>query len=65
MIRQSRPTDEKREMGRRPCTEKEEVNRGAWTTEEDGILADYVEAHGEGRWGSLPEKAGCHDIIFA
>ncbi|KAK4774952.1 hypothetical protein SAY86_009887 [Trapa natans] len=43
---------------RKPCWEKEEVNRGAWTAEEDRILTDYVKANGDGRWETLPSKAG-------
>ncbi|XP_038985427.1 transcription factor MYB1-like [Phoenix dactylifera] len=45
-------------MGRKPCCSKEDLNRGAWTAEEDRILKAYIKANGEGRWGSLPKKAG-------
>ncbi|GAB4836934.1 Transcription factor MYB1 [Ancistrocladus abbreviatus] len=45
-------------MGRRPCCSKEGLNRGAWTAQEDKILSDYVRAHGEGKWNSLPRRAG-------
>ncbi|WOL19514.1 transcription factor MYB23-like [Canna indica] len=34
------------------------VNRGAWTAEEDQKLMEYVKAHGEKNWRSLPVKAG-------
>ncbi|KAF8388744.1 hypothetical protein HHK36_025424 [Tetracentron sinense] len=44
-------------MGRSPCCSKEGMNRGAWTTIEDRILADYIKIHGEGRWRNLPKKA--------
>ncbi|CAL1376461.1 unnamed protein product [Linum trigynum] len=45
-------------MGRRPCCSKEGLNRGAWTAMEDTKLADYIAAHGEGKWRDLPLKAG-------
>ncbi|XAR53476.1 hypothetical protein NMG60_11022042 [Bertholletia excelsa] len=45
-------------MGRSPCCSKEGLNRGAWHATEDKILTDYIKAHGEGRWRSLPKKAG-------
>ncbi|KAL6000155.1 hypothetical protein ACLOJK_034833 [Asimina triloba] len=45
-------------MGRSPCCSKEGLNRGAWSATEDKILSDYIKAHGEGRWRSLPKKAG-------
>ncbi|RDX83046.1 Transcription factor TT2, partial [Mucuna pruriens] len=45
-------------MGRSPCCSKEGLNRGAWTAQEDKVLTDYVTLHGEGRWRSLPQKAG-------
>ncbi|KAL4195843.1 hypothetical protein AMTRI_Chr04g243120 [Amborella trichopoda] len=46
------------EMGRSPCCSKEGLNRGAWTTQEDKILTDYINTHGEGKWRTLPKKAG-------
>ncbi|GMH10759.1 hypothetical protein Nepgr_012600 [Nepenthes gracilis] len=45
-------------MGRRPCCSKEGLNRGAWTAQEDEILSEYIKAHGEGKWNSLPRRAG-------
>ncbi|XP_008784297.1 transcription factor MYB1-like isoform X2 [Phoenix dactylifera] len=45
-------------MGRKPCCSGEDLNRGAWTAEEDRILKSYIKDHGEGRWRSLPKKAG-------
>ncbi|XP_066347502.1 transcription factor MYB1-like [Miscanthus floridulus] len=45
-------------MGRKPCCPKEGLNRGAWTSMEDGILVSYIQKHGEGKWGSLPRRAG-------
>ncbi|XP_062208930.1 transcription factor MYB1-like [Phragmites australis] len=45
-------------MGRKPCCPKEGLNRGAWTAMEDDILVSYIEKHGEGKWGSLPKRAG-------
>ncbi|XP_010273928.1 PREDICTED: myb-related protein Myb4-like [Nelumbo nucifera] len=45
-------------MGRSPCCSKEGLNRGAWTALEDKILIAYIKAHGEGKWRSLPKRAG-------
>lgn len=45
-------------MGRSPCCVKEGLNRGAWTSQEDKILKDYIKVHGEGKWRSLPKRAG-------
>ncbi|PKI70067.1 hypothetical protein CRG98_009530 [Punica granatum] len=35
-------------MGRRPCCQKGEMKKGAWTALEDKILTDYITAYGEG-----------------
>ncbi|KAJ1437135.1 SANT/Myb domain [Sesbania bispinosa] len=45
-------------MGRSPCCSKEGLNRGAWTAQEDKILRDYVNLHGQGKWRNLPQRAG-------
>ncbi|KAH9299092.1 hypothetical protein KI387_030774, partial [Taxus chinensis] len=46
-------------MGRSPCCSKDaDLNRGAWTTDEDSILAEYIRIHGDGSWRALPQKAG-------
>ncbi|XVE82232.1 hypothetical protein DITRI_Ditri15bG0131400 [Diplodiscus trichospermus] len=45
-------------MGRSPCCEKVGLKRGRWTAEEDEILTNYIQAHGEGSWRSLPKNAG-------
>ncbi|XP_047335316.1 transcription factor MYB1-like [Impatiens glandulifera] len=47
-------------MGRRSscCGKEEGLNRGAWTAGEDKSLTDYINAHGEGKWRSLPKRAG-------
>ncbi|KAI3460679.1 hypothetical protein Pfo_017342 [Paulownia fortunei] len=45
-------------MGRSPCCEKAHTNKGAWTKEEDQRLINYIRAHGEGSWRSLPKAAG-------
>ncbi|KAJ3680703.1 hypothetical protein LUZ60_016981 [Juncus effusus] len=37
---------------------KEVVNRGAWTEEEDKRLMEYVRIHGDKKWRTLPSKAG-------
>lgn len=45
-------------MGRAPCCEKVGLKKGRWTAEEDEILTNYIRAHGEGSWRSLPKNAG-------
>nr|A0A4D6Q411.1 RecName: Full=Transcription factor MYB1; AltName: Full=Myb-related protein 1; Short=CcMYB1 [Crocosmia x crocosmiiflora]QCF41220.1 transcription factor [Crocosmia x crocosmiiflora] len=45
-------------MGRKPCCSKEGMNRGAWASMEDKILVTYIKTHGEGKWRSLPKRAG-------
>uniref|UniRef100_A0ACD5VIK4 Uncharacterized protein n=1 Tax=Avena sativa TaxID=4498 RepID=A0ACD5VIK4_AVESA len=34
------------------------LKRGPWTAEEDEVLARFVEREGEGRWRTLPRRAG-------
>lgn len=43
---------------RKPCCEKKDTNKGAWSKEEDQKLIDYIQKHGEGSWRSLPHAAG-------
>ncbi|KAJ0666016.1 putative transcription factor MYB family [Helianthus annuus] len=45
-------------MGRAPCCAKVGLHRGAWSDEEDKLLTNYIQTHGEGQWRSLPSKAG-------
>ncbi|KAI9123058.1 hypothetical protein K1719_005947 [Acacia pycnantha] len=44
--------------GRAPCCDKVGLKKGRWTSEEDKILTDYIQLHGEGSWRSLPKNAG-------
>ncbi|CAA7016366.1 unnamed protein product [Microthlaspi erraticum] len=41
-----------------PCCTKMGMKRGPWTVEEDEILVDFIKKEGEGRWRSLPKRAG-------
>lgn len=43
---------------RKPCCDKVDKNKGAWSKQEDEKLIDYIKAHGEGCWRSLPQAAG-------
>ncbi|PWA93583.1 homeodomain-like protein [Artemisia annua] len=45
-------------MGRAPCCAKVGLHRGAWSDEEDKLLTNYIQTHGEGLWRSMPSKAG-------
>ncbi|KAK3026375.1 hypothetical protein RJ639_040464 [Escallonia herrerae] len=41
-----------------PCCSKVGMKRGPWTPEEDELLATYIRREGEGRWRTLPKRAG-------
>ncbi|RXH85351.1 hypothetical protein DVH24_042119 [Malus domestica] len=41
-----------------PCCAKVGLKRGPWTPEEDELLANYIKKEGEGRWRTLPKRAG-------
>ena len=41
-----------------PCCIKVGLKRGPWTPEEDEVLANYIKKEGEGRWRTLPKRAG-------
>ncbi|KAJ6945007.1 hypothetical protein NC651_000136 [Populus alba x Populus x berolinensis] len=41
-----------------PCCIKVGLKRGPWTPEEDELLVNYIKKEGEGRWRTLPKKAG-------
>ncbi|XP_010274638.1 PREDICTED: transcription repressor MYB6-like [Nelumbo nucifera] len=45
-------------MTRKPCCDKQDTNKGAWSKQEDQKLIDYIRDHGEGCWRSLPKAAG-------
>ncbi|KAA8530640.1 hypothetical protein F0562_005426 [Nyssa sinensis] len=45
---------------RKPCCDKQDMNKGAWTKQEDEKLMDYIRTHGEGCWRTLPKAAGLH-----
>ncbi|KAK4409245.1 Transcription repressor [Sesamum angolense] len=40
------------------CSNVGGLKRGPWTAEEDELLAAYIKREGEGRWRTLPKKAG-------
>ncbi|KAJ8468125.1 hypothetical protein OPV22_030677 [Ensete ventricosum] len=46
------------ERGKKKGVTESVVNRGAWTAEEDQKLVEYVGAHGDKSWRTLPAKAG-------
>ena len=46
------------------CDNRDAVNRGAWSAEEDQILINYVQAHGEGNWRELSKRAGNNNILY-
>ncbi|XP_010112641.2 transcription repressor MYB5 [Morus notabilis] len=40
------------------CCSKVGIKRGPWTAEEDELLASFIRREGEGRWRTLPKRAG-------
>nr|XP_010925547.1 transcription repressor MYB5 [Elaeis guineensis] len=53
----SRSVTKQRQKGA-PTASKMGVKRGPWTREEDEVLAKFVRKEGEGRWRTLPHRAG-------
>ncbi|KAF8011496.1 hypothetical protein BT93_J1948 [Corymbia citriodora subsp. variegata] len=49
---------ERGKMVRRPCCEKQGMNKGPWSAEEDAVLINYVKIHGEGKWRSVAQNSG-------
>ena len=47
---------------RKPCCDKQDINKGAWSKQEDQKLIDYINKHGEGCWRTLPKAAGIYQI---
>ncbi|CAI9772631.1 unnamed protein product [Fraxinus pennsylvanica] len=45
-------------MGRSPCCSKVGLRKGPWSSDEDTLLRNYIQQHGEGQWRSVPNKAG-------
>ncbi|KAK3213438.1 hypothetical protein Dsin_018144 [Dipteronia sinensis] len=45
-------------MGRKPCCTKQGLNSGKWSAQEDKVLINYIQIHGQGNWRDLPLKAG-------
>ncbi|WRX13569.1 SANT/Myb domain - like 10 [Theobroma cacao] len=43
---------------RKPCCDKQDTNKGAWSKQEDEKLINYIQKHGEGCWRTLPQAAG-------
>ncbi|KAL0312981.1 UNVERIFIED_CONTAM: Transcription factor [Sesamum radiatum] len=48
----------KRIGGANAAGKRSDLNRGAWTADEDAKLAQYVEIHGPKRWKSVAVKSG-------
>ncbi|KAK4758738.1 hypothetical protein SAY87_020039 [Trapa incisa] len=47
-----------RVMTRKPCCDKGDADKGAWSKQEDQKLIDYIRQHGEGCWAAVPRGAG-------
>ncbi|XP_050125524.1 uncharacterized protein LOC126602651 [Malus sylvestris] len=41
-----------------PCWAKVGLKREPWTPEEDELLTNYIKKEGDGRWQTLPKRAG-------
>jgi len=51
-------------MGRKTnCENQYAMNRGPWSAEEDKILMNYVQVHGEGKWRELSKRAGIYAML--
>ncbi|TXG61635.1 hypothetical protein EZV62_012998 [Acer yangbiense] len=50
-------------MGRKPCCTKQGLNRGTLSAQEDKVLINYIQIHGQGKWRDLPLKAGTWSMI--
>lgn len=38
-----------------------EWKKGPWTHEEDRLLSEYINLHGEGRWSSVAKFTGTYN----
>ncbi|WVZ23280.1 hypothetical protein V8G54_001824 [Vigna mungo] len=43
---------------RKPASDIKDLNKGAWSKQEDQKLIDYINKHGEVCWRTLPQAAG-------
>ena len=43
---------------------KKVMNKGAWTSEEDRKLSEYIEIHGAKRWKTVAAKSGYISYMF-
>lgn len=48
-------------MEKKACCEQEQR---AWSSDEDEILVNYVQVHGERNWRDLPIRAGTMQYII-
>ncbi|KAI3877804.1 hypothetical protein MKW92_013419 [Papaver armeniacum] len=51
-------TSNNKNSSKTPCCTEIGLKRGPWTPDEDKILSTYVQKEGEGRWRTLPKRAG-------
>jgi len=50
-------------MGRKAnCDNQYAMNRGPWSAEEDKILMNDVQVHGERKWRELSKRAGIYTM---
>lgn len=54
----SNPNKKQKTTTTTPCCSKVGLKRGPWTVEEDEVLSEYIKKEGEGRWRTLPKRAG-------
>lgn len=47
-------------LGVSTCSHEDgyELRKGPWSLEEDNLLIEYINVHGEGHWNTLAERAG-------
>ncbi|KAE9621051.1 hypothetical protein Lal_00019797 [Lupinus albus] len=50
--------EKKKKITITPCCNKIGLKKGPWSREEDEVLSDFIKKEGEGRWRTLPKRAG-------
>lgn len=50
---------------RKPSCDIKDLNKGAWSKQEDQKLVDYIKKHGEVCWRTLPQAAGIYDFFLS
>ena len=52
-------------MGRLSCYGQKGLKKRSWTPEENEILVNYINEHGQGNWQSLPKQASSFSLSIS